>query len=101
MTAGTNEDQLADLSAYAERVGLAFQIADDVLNATASSAQMGKSSGTDASSGKMTYVAAYGVDGARSRASALIDEAKASLRNLPGDSQALAALADFVIAREK
>lgn len=101
MTTGTNEDHLSSLTQYAEKIGLAFQIADDVLNATSSADQLGKASGTDAAAGKMTYVAAYGVDGAKKMADDLIVTAKALLRQLPGDTQPLAALADYITARKK
>jgi len=101
MTAGATPDQLNALTTYAEKIGLAFQIADDLLNATASSDQLGKSSGTDADAGKMTYVAAYGIDGARQRSTTLIEEAKSEVHALPGDITPLHALADYVISRRK
>lgn len=101
MTAGASPDQLAALTGYAEKIGLAFQIADDVLNATGTTEQLGKTVGTDAALGKMTYVAAYGVDGARQRAASLISEAKADAACLPGTIEPLAALADYIAARKK
>jgi len=101
MTAGAMPAALAALTLYAEKIGLAFQIADDVLNATSTADVLGKATGTDAALGKMTYVAAYGVDGARTRAASLIDEAKSALHHLPGPTEALAALADYVIIRRK
>ena len=101
MTAGATDVQLAALTAYAEHIGLAFQIADDVLNATGTAEQLGKAAGTDAALGKMTYVAAYGVEGAREKAAALITRAKAALAKLPGNTKPLAALADYVVTRRK
>ena len=101
MTAGATDVQLAALTAYAEHIGLAFQIADDVLNATGTAEQLGKAAGTDAALGKMTYVAAYGVEGAREKAAALITRAKAALAKLPGNTEPLAALADYVVTRRK
>ena len=101
MTAGATDVQLAALTAYAEHIGLAFQIADDVLNATGTAEQLGKAAGTDAALGKMTYVAAYGVEGAREKAAALITRAKAALADLPGNTEPLAALADYVVTRRK
>jgi geranylgeranyl diphosphate synthase type II len=99
MTAGASPAALAALTSYAEKIGLAFQIADDVLNATSSAAELGKATGTDAARGKMTYVAAYGVDGARQCAATLIADAKAALQHLPGPTEPLAALADYVVTR--
>jgi len=101
MTAGASSDQLAALTCYAEKIGLAFQIADDVLNATATAERLGKSAGTDAAAGKMTYVAAYGINDAREKAATLIAEAKKSLANLPGSTEPLSGLADFVVNRNK
>ena len=101
MTAGATDVQLAALTAYAEHIGLAFQIADDVLNATGTAEQLGKAAGTDAALGKMTCVAAYGVEGAREKAAALITRAKAALAKLPGNTEPLAALADYVVTRRK
>jgi geranylgeranyl diphosphate synthase type II len=99
MTAGATKEQLKSLSDFAEKIGLAFQIADDVLNATGSREEMGKETGTDKQSGKLTYVAAYGVEGARERAGRLIRDAKNALASLPGNPEPLSALADYVINR--
>lgn len=101
MTAGARDDHLDALTRYAERIGLAFQIADDVLNATGTSADLGKTAGSDAAAGKMTYVRAYGVDGARSKAAQLIREATADLAYLPNATEPLAALAEYVVQRKK
>jgi len=100
MTAGATALQLKALDSYAAKIGLAFQIADDVLNATGNASQLGKSVGTDAEAGKMTYVSAYGVEGARSKARGLIDDAVAALRELPGDTRPLEAIAHYVIDRK-
>lgn len=101
MSAGVSPDHLAALTIYAEKIGLAFQIADDVLNATETAEQLGKSSGTDAAAGKMTYVSAYGIDGARQRAAALILDAKQRISALPGQTDPLLALADHIVTRRK
>ncbi len=101
MTAGASESHLAALSTYAEKIGLAFQIADDVLNATSDAAQLGKSAGTDDAAGKMTYVRAYGVKDARERADQLIRDAKNALGRLPGNPAPLAALADYMVQRKR
>lgn len=101
MTAGADPACLGALTGYAEKIGLAFQIADDVLNATSTAAQLGKATGSDAAAGKMTYVRAYGIDGARAKAEQLIQEAKTNLAALPGKTTPLAALADYMIQRNR
>ncbi|HEX2722724.1 MAG TPA: polyprenyl synthetase family protein [Gemmatimonadaceae bacterium] len=72
--------QLQALEGFGERIGLAFQIMDDVLDVTASSHQLGKTAGRDAALGKSTYPALLGVDGAVSRANNLIAGACDALR---------------------
>lgn len=101
MVAGTDDGSLAALTRYAENIGLAFQIADDVLNATGSAESLGKSTGTDAAAGKLTYVSAYGIEGARAEAEKLVVDAIASLAGLPGDTAALEALARYVVDRSR
>ena len=65
LAAGAGDRQLDDLTSYAEDVGLAFQIADDVLNVTGTREELGKNPNTDAERGKKTYPTFYGADGAR------------------------------------
>ena len=65
--------------AYGSAVGLAFQIADDVLDVTATTDELGKTAGRDVALQKSTYPALLGVDGARRRAAALVEEACAAL----------------------
>jgi geranylgeranyl diphosphate synthase type II len=84
---------------YGEAVGLAFQIADDVLDATASAAQLGKTPGKDAAQGKLTYVAVYGLERARAEARRRLDEALATLAPLGGGFAELASLARFIVER--
>ncbi|MGA1194490.1 MAG: polyprenyl synthetase family protein [Kiritimatiellia bacterium] len=101
MVAGASDAALAALTHYAENIGLAFQIADDVLNATGSAAALGKSTGTDEAAGKLTYVSAYGVEGAKHEAERLVAEAIAQLSALPADTTSLEALARYVIERSR
>jgi len=96
--AATPEQRQA-LAAYGEALGLAFQIADDVLDVTATAAALGKTPGKDAAQGKLTYVAVHGLDAARvegARQARLAEEALAPLHGRGAD---LAALARFVIER--
>jgi len=90
---------LAALTAYGENVGLAFQIADDILNATAETAILGKPTRTDAAHKKLTYVAMHGLERSRARAQELVQAAVRALSDLPGDAQPLAALAHYTAQR--
>lgn len=90
----------APLRAYAAALGLAFQIADDILDVTGDAAKTGKRVGKDADAGKATFVSLMGLDGARARAQALVDEAEASLAPYGAAAANLIAAARFVISRE-
>ncbi len=83
---------------FAEHLGLAFQIWDDVLDVEASSAVLGKTAGKDEKSGKATYVSLLGLENAKSHAKSEIEAAKAAISKIQG-SENLSQLADFVITR--
>jgi geranylgeranyl diphosphate synthase type II len=100
IAAGVNEAGLAALDRYGERIGLAFQVADDVLNATSTPETLGKAVGSDAIREKMTYVSLVGVEQARRVAAGMADEAIAALTHLPGATEPLAALARFIVDRD-
>ena len=85
---------------YARAAGEAFQIADDLLNATSTPEQLGKAVGTDAAREKTTALSVYGMSGAKKRLDELIAEALAALSGFPGDAAPLAALAHHVAARK-
>jgi len=100
LAAGADPDTRAGLRTYGERIGLAFQIADDVLDATATAEELGKEP-SDAALDKSTYVALYGLQGARDRAG---EEIRAALEALDGADLAapeLRALAEYVVSRRK
>jgi farnesyl diphosphate synthase len=80
-------------------LGLAFQVADDILDATATAAELGKSPGKDATAGKLTYVTLYGLDAARGRLDELEQEMLALATGLEGAGGSLATLARFVAER--
>jgi geranylgeranyl diphosphate synthase, type II len=97
--AGASPAALKDLTAYAEEIGLAFQIADDVLNVVGSREELGKDAHTDASRGKKTYPAFFGVQGARQLADERVVSAIQYLQNFDSKADALRDLARYVAAR--
>jgi farnesyl diphosphate synthase len=85
---------------YATALGLAFQIADDILDVTGDEAKTGKRVGKDAGAGKATFVSLLGLDGATARAAELVAEAEAALAGYGKGAANLIAAARFVIARD-
>jgi len=88
------------MSDYGGNLGLLFQVVDDILNVEGDVLRMGKSVGSDEARGKATYPAAVGLDEAKRRAGQLASRARDSLAGLPGKTDVLADLADFVLKRE-
>ena len=97
--AGAPPERLDALRRYGEAVGLAFQIADDVLDVTGTTDQLGKTAGRDLELRKSTYPALLGVDGAKSRASALIREGCTALDEVGLLTPALDRIAHFTVER--
>ena len=97
--ASASAERIAALATYGAAVGLAFQIADDVLDVTATTDQLGKTAGRDVALQKSTYPALLGVAGARGRAEALVDEACAALSEVGLLTPALEFIARFTIER--
>jgi len=87
------------LRAYGQAIGLAFQIADDVLDATATSDQLGKTAGKDAAHAKATFVSLLGVGAARAEAERLAAQAVAQLRDVGLVSPTLVELAHYIVTR--
>jgi geranylgeranyl diphosphate synthase, type II len=98
--AKAGDTQIAALSAFGEAIGLAFQIADDVLDLTATTDRLGKTAGRDLDLHKSTYPALLGIDGATTRANDLVSEGCAALRTAGLLSTQLDLLARFVVERE-
>jgi len=99
MAAEAEADALAGLTAFGEDIGLAFQIADDVLDATGTSEELGKPAGRDAELKKSTYVVLCGIDGARREAERLARSAVSHLERAGVPSGALGALAGYIVSR--
>jgi geranylgeranyl pyrophosphate synthase len=87
------------LEHYGRSIGLAFQIMDDVLDVTSTTTAMGKTTGRDAILGKSTYPALLGVDGARRRAQALVEDGLQSLADHRLLTQELSQVANFMVTR--
>jgi geranylgeranyl pyrophosphate synthase len=99
LAAGAGEARLEALRRYGSAVGLAFQIADDVLDVTATTDELGKTAGRDLELRKSTYPALLGIDGAMQRARALVDDACGTLADVGLLTPALEHLARFSVAR--
>lgn len=97
--AGVDDSARERYARFGEALGLAFQVADDILDATASATELGKSPGKDAATGKLTYVTLYGLDQARSRLPQLEEELVALAGGLEAPDGPLAALARYVTRR--
>ena len=87
------------LAAYGRDLGAAFQVADDVLDAVATTEQLGKSAGKDQAAGKATLVGLLGVDGARKRADMLAARAVGHLNGFGPPARLLRDLAGYVVSR--
>ena len=96
---GASEAELNALTVYGEKTGLAFQVADDLLDEIGTSEELGKTAGKDAASHKATYTALYGIHGAREMAERLCREAIAAVRNLERDTKVLESIARFIVER--
>jgi geranylgeranyl diphosphate synthase type II len=100
VAAAASETQIVALREFGMAIGLAFQIADDVLDITATTDRLGKTAGRDLDLNKSTYPALMGIDRARERARALVDDGCTGLRAAGLLSTELDALARFVVERE-
>nr|AFA52568.1 farnesyltransferase [Vaucheria litorea] len=97
---GAEPSEVEAIERFSESIGLAFQVADDILDCTQTSEQLGKTAGKDEAVSKTTYVKLLGMDGARKEAKRLVDDALAALEPFGSRAEALKAIAHFIIERE-
>jgi farnesyl diphosphate synthase len=93
-------DELEQVDRFAKTVGLAFQVVDDVLDAEAPTATLGKTAGKDAEQGKPTYVSAMGIERAKAFAGELREQAHAAVASFGTQAARLGQLADFIVLRQ-
>lgn len=97
--AGAGEEVIENLRQYAQRIGLAFQIVDDILDITSTPETLGKSVGKDITAQKVTYPSLWGLEESRCQANQLIEAAKESLAGFGDLNRPLLAIADYIVAR--
>ncbi len=100
ISAGADEKILAAISDFGRRLGLAFQIVDDVLDVTSTPEQLGKATNKDAGKGKNTYPVLLGLDASKAEAAKELRSALEAIRPLGAQADGLADLAAFVVERE-
>ncbi len=98
---GADDAGLESLTRYSEAIGLAFQIADDILDVEGSSEEMGKPTGGDQKKGKATYPAIIGLDASRQRAAELVEMAIGALSGFDVKADPLREIARYITARKK
>lgn len=96
---GATPEEVEKLSGYAQNIGLAFQIVDDILDITATQEELGKTAGKDLTAKKATYPSLLGLDASRQSAQQLITEAKAQLEVYGDQAAPLSAIADYILNR--
>ncbi len=97
--AGASDNTVQRLSHYAQNIGLAFQIVDDILDITATQEELGKTAGKDLAAQKATYPSLWGLDESKRQAQQLVDDAKAELNPFGDAALPLQALADYITSR--
>ncbi len=91
----------APLKAYAEHIGLAFQIADDILDVESTPETLGKATQKDEAKGKATFVSFLGLEGAKAEAQSLVEKAMASVSPYGAKAESLIEAARFIVSRRK
>jgi geranylgeranyl diphosphate synthase, type II len=100
MLANAGEVELNALTSYGRHVGLAFQIADDILNVEGDQILMGKGAGSDTKLGKVTYPALMGIDASRKKAGELVESALSAIMNFDHRAEPLRMIAAYIIERK-
>ena len=98
--AGADSAELKKIGEYADGIGLAFQIKDDILDFTSSTETLGKPVGSDSENGKTTYVTHYGIEGARKKLDEATDFAIESIKYFGEKAGFLIELAEYLINRK-
>jgi len=98
--AGASEQQRTDLRCFGQAIGLAFQIVDDILDVTQTSAQLGKTAGKDLASEKATYPSLFGIDESKKKAAGLLESASKAMKNFGSRGDCLKSLARFLVDRQ-
>ena len=98
--AGASEEKRTAAKEYAAKIGLAFQITDDILDQCSTTEELGKPVGSDEESKKATYASLYGIEEARRISAELLTQAKESLRAARMDSPFLLDMADYILERK-
>lgn len=99
--AGAPADDISKLEMYAEKIGLAFQVKDDILSEVGNAKELGKPVGNDREKGKCTYVTKYGLEKAQEMLDQIIDEAISIMRSYDKNSEFLVELALYIKNRNK
>jgi farnesyl diphosphate synthase len=99
--AGADEGRLLRIARFGDALGLLFQIADDLLDVTQTSAKLGKTAGKDVAQDKLTYPAVFGLEGAFRERDRALAAARAAAGELEGEGGALAGLAAFAAGRDR
>lgn len=97
--AGSSQADLKALTAYGDKVGLAFQIADDILDITGTKEEMGKTTGADDARGKNTYPSTFGLEESQKMADKLVNDSLKAIQYLNKKAEPLAEIARYIIAR--
>ncbi len=99
--ADASETETNAIKHYAERLGLLFQITDDILDITQTTETLGKTAGKDLQAEKATYPAFYGIEETKNLAEKICSEAVSELNKIEKDTEILVELADFILHRKK